>query len=184
MLPVLAVTGLAKEARLAAGPGVTAIGAGGNPERLRALLDARIPPACRAVVSIGIAGGLRPDLAPGDVVIASEVVTGHGRLVADPAVAAALVNRLEGVGSRVCLAAIAGVETAILGVADKAALRERTGTVAVDMESHVAAAYAAAHGLPFAAIRIVCDPADRAIPAFAAQALKPNGEPDLSLIHI
>ena len=66
-LPVLAVTGLAKEARLAAGPGVVAIGAGGDPQRLRRLLDARDPRACRAVVSIGIAGGLDPALRSGDV---------------------------------------------------------------------------------------------------------------------
>ncbi|MFD0933977.1 phosphorylase, partial [Methylobacterium trifolii] len=33
MLPILAVTGLAKEARLAAGPGVEAVGAGGSPQR-------------------------------------------------------------------------------------------------------------------------------------------------------
>jgi hypothetical protein len=50
------------------------------------------------------------------------------------------------------------------------------------MESHVAAAFAAAHGLPFAAIRVVCDPADRAIPAFAASALKPDGEPDIAAV--
>ncbi len=182
MLPVLAVTGLAKEARLAAGPGVTAIGAGGNPERLRALLAARTPSACRAIVSIGIAGGLRGDLAPGDVVIASEVVTGSGRLAADPVVAAALTDRLAGISSGVRLAPIAGVEAAILTGAAKTALRERTGAAVVDMESHVAAAYASAHGLPFAAVRVVCDPADRAIPAFAAQALKPNGEPDIGAV--
>lgn len=179
MLPVLAVTGLAKEARLATGPGVTAIGAGGDPARLRALLEARNLPACRAIVSIGIAGGLSPDLVPGDVVIASEVVTGSGRLAADSAVAATLMERLATLGGRVRLAPVAGVEAAILTAVAKAALHGRTGAASVDMESHVAAAYAEAHGLPFAAIRIVCDPADRAIPAFAAQALKPNGEPDI-----
>lgn len=179
MLSVLAVTGLAKEARLAAGPGVEAIGAGGNPQRLRALLETRDPPACRAVVSIGIAGGLAPDLAAGDVVIASEIVAGERRHPADPAVADALMNRLADLGGVVRRAAVAGVDAAVLTIADKASLHARTGAAAVDMESHVAAAFAARHGLPFAAIRVVCDPADRAIPAFAAQALKPDGEPDI-----
>lgn len=177
MLPVLAVTGLAKEARLAAGPGVIAIGAGGDPRRLRALLEIRVPPECRAVVSIGIAGGLAPDLAAGDVVVATEIVAGDRSYPADRAVADALMARLAALGS--VLAAVAGVETAILAPADKASLHARTGAVAVDMESHVAAAFAARHGLPFAAIRVICDPAKRAIPAFAAQALKPNGEPDI-----
>ncbi|MDB5646599.1 MAG: phosphorylase, partial [Methylobacterium sp.] len=41
------------------------------------------------------------------------------------------------------------------------------------------ASFAEQYGLPFAALRIVCDPATRAIPGFAAKALKPNGEPDV-----
>jgi hopanoid-associated phosphorylase len=182
MLPVLAVTGLAKEARLAAGPGVAAIGAGGNPQRLRILLEAHGPSACRAVVSIGIAGGLASDLVPGDLVIASDIVAGDRRYRAETAVADALLARLAPFGGSVRRSAIAGVEAAILTVADKASLHARTGAVAVDMESHVAAAFAAAHGLPFAAIRVVCDPADRAIPAFAASALKPDGEPDIAAV--
>ena len=37
---VLVVAGLAREARIATGPGVEAIQAGGSPQRLRVLLDA------------------------------------------------------------------------------------------------------------------------------------------------
>lgn len=178
-LPVLAVTGLAKEARLAAGPGVLAIGAGGDPARLRELLAARTEPGCRAVVSIGIAGGLDPDLTPGDVLVASAIVASGERFAADPAIADALLKALGESGLRVRPAVFAGVDAAVLTVPDKAALRAASGCAAVDMESHVAAAFAVHHGLPFAALRIVCDPAARAIPAFAAQALKPNGEPDI-----
>jgi hypothetical protein len=67
-------------------------------------------------------------------------------------------------------------------VSDKAELHARTGALAVDMESHVAAAFAARHALPFAAIRVVCDPAERALPAFAAAALTPEGEPDIRAV--
>ncbi|WP_026597075.1 phosphorylase [Methylobacterium sp. 77] len=179
---VLAVTGLAKEARIASGPGVKALGAGGNPGRLRRLLAADLATGYRAVISIGIAGGLDPDLVPGDVVIASHVLAEDRTYAADPIIAEALLARLTVPAVRAVrarLSPVAGVETAILTVADKATLRARTGTVAVDMESHVAAAFAERWSLPFAAIRVVCDPADRAIPAFAARALKPNGEPDI-----
>ncbi|WP_375456974.1 phosphorylase [uncultured Methylobacterium sp.] len=179
MHPVLAVTGLAREARLAAGPGVEVVGAGGSPERLRALLAARPAPGCRAVVSFGIAGGLDPALAPGAVVIGTAIVTETGRHEADAAIRGAVLAALAAAGLRGRAADIVGVEAAVLSRAAKAELRARTGAAAVDMESHVAAAYAARHGLPFAAIRAVCDPADRALPAFAAHALKPNGEPDL-----
>ncbi|TXM71037.1 phosphorylase [Methylobacterium sp. WL120] len=175
---VLVVAGLAREARIAAGRGVEAIQAGGSPQRLRLLLDARAAPGCRGVVSFGIAGGLDPALRPGDVVVATGIVA-DARWPADARWTAILLKKLETTGRRVVTADLAGVDAAILTVADKAVLRRETGAAGVDMESHVAAAYAARHGLPFAAIRVVCDPAERALPAFAAQALKPNGDPDI-----
>ncbi|WP_027172894.1 phosphorylase [Methylobacterium sp. 10] len=179
MLPILAVTGLSKEARLAAGPGVEAVGAGGSPQRLRALLDLRREPGCRAVISFGIAGGLAPALVAGDVVIATGIVTETGRRETDPGYRDALVSALSRGGVKVLAADLAGVDAAIMSVEAKAGLHARTGAMAVDMESHVAAKFAARHGIPFAAIRVVCDPADRALPAFVATALKPNGDPDI-----
>jgi adenosylhomocysteine nucleosidase len=58
----------------------------------------------------------------------------------------------------------------------KAALHSETGAAAVDMESHIAAAYAAQAGLPFAALRVISDPAHRALPELAQNAIKPNGD--------
>ncbi|MEZ0251214.1 MAG: phosphorylase [Methylobacteriaceae bacterium] len=183
---VLAVAGLAREARIAAGPGVEALQAGGRPDRLRALLDGRSVDGVRAIVSFGIAGGLDPALVPGDVVVAAGIWTESGagprRLPASEPIIAGFRARLSGLGSRVVVADLAGVEAAVMTPEAKAALRARTGAAAVDMESQVAAAYAAAHDLPFAALRVVCDPAERALPAFAAKALKPNGDPDIGAV--
>jgi adenosylhomocysteine nucleosidase len=47
------------------------------------------------------------------------------------------------------------------------------------MESHIAAAYAAEAGLPFAALRVISDPANRALPSLAMSVIKPNGDIDL-----
>jgi adenosylhomocysteine nucleosidase len=183
---VLAVAGLAREARIAAGPGVEAVQAGGNPDRLRALLAGRTAADLRAVVSFGIAGGLDPALAPGTIVVARAVVSesaaGPEPFPASEPLVAGFRARLSALGARVVVADLAGVEAAVMTPAAKAALRARTGAAAVDMESQVAAAYAAAHGLPFAALRVVCDPAGRALPAFAASALKPNGDPDVPAV--
>ena len=74
---------------------------------------------------------------------------------------------------------LAGAEQVIAAKACKAALHSETGAVAVDMESHIAAAYAAEAGLPFAALRVIADPASRALPVLAMTAIKPNGEIDL-----
>ena len=67
-------------------------------------------------------------------------------------------------------------------IAKKAALWMETGAAAVDMESHIAAAYAADAQLPFAALRVISDPANRALPALARDAIKPNGDIDLRLV--
>ncbi len=82
--PILAVTGMAAEARLAAGPGVTTVMAGGNPARLPALLRARIQPDCRALITIGIAGGLDPSLASGHVNRANGVPAPDRRYAPSP----------------------------------------------------------------------------------------------------
>jgi hypothetical protein len=150
--PVLAVTGLALEARLAAGPGVTTIMAGGNPAKLRSLLRTRVRPDCRAVISVGIAGGLDPSLVPGDVIVATGIAAPDRRHAASPVVAQRLAARLSSHPKRVILADLAGVESAVMSPGEKRTLRMTTGALAVDMESHVAAAFAARHGLPFAAV--------------------------------
>lgn len=173
--PILVITGMAAEARLAAGPGVSTIMAGGNPARLRSMLSAGPMPGCRAVVSVGIAGGLDPSLVPGDVIVATGIATADGRHVASPVLAQRLAARLTDHPKRVLLADLAGVDCAVLSPGDKRALRSATGALAVDMESHVAAAFAAQHGLPFAALRVVCDPAHRALPELIATALRPDG---------
>ncbi|MCI0466858.1 MAG: phosphorylase, partial [Beijerinckiaceae bacterium] len=50
-----------------------------------------------------------------------------------------------------------------------------TGALAADTESHVAARAAAAHNLPFAAFRVVADPAHRQLPHAALAAIRPDG---------
>src|SRR6185295_8257575 len=86
-LPVLMVTGLAKEMRLAEGPGLVAIASGGDTRRLRRRLAERLAPGCRAVLSFGIAGGLDPSLSAGDVVIATGIIADGARSPAHPALA-------------------------------------------------------------------------------------------------
>jgi hypothetical protein len=85
-------------------------------------------------------------------------------------------------GQKVVRAGLAGVEQVVLEQAGKARLRATSGASAVDMESHIAAAYATAAGLPFAALRVISDPATRALPAIARNAVKPNGSIDLKKV--
>jgi adenosylhomocysteine nucleosidase len=178
--PVLIVTGLAQEARIAAGPGMTVICGSSDPDQLRALLATVDPATIRGVISFGVAGGLCPTLKSGDVVVATEVMAGDSRWLAGFGLNEELIAGTGlGGGSRVVLGGVVGVERVVVAQAGKAALHLETGAVAVDMESHIAAAYAAEAELPFAALRVVSDPAGRALPALAVDAVKPNGDIDL-----
>jgi adenosylhomocysteine nucleosidase len=180
--PVLIVTGLAQEARIAAGPGMTVICSSSDPQQLRELLTVFDPKTIRGVVSFGVAGGLDPSLKSGDVVVATEVLAGDTRWLAGLALNETMIARAALGRRRVVRGGLAGVEKMIAASALKAALHLQTGAAAVDMESHIAAAYAAEAGLPFAALRVISDPADRALPALALSAIKPNGDIDLRKI--
>jgi hopanoid-associated phosphorylase len=180
--PVLIVTGLVQEARIAAGPGMTVICSSSDPQQLRALLTVFDPSTIRGVISFGVAGGLDPSLKSGDVVVATEVLAGDTRWLAGLALNEEMIASVALGRRRVVRGGLAGVEQVVAASALKAALHLETGAAAVDMESHIAAAYAAEAGLPFAALRVISDPATRALPSLAMAALKPNGEIDLRKI--
>ncbi len=175
--PVLIVTGLAQEARIAAGPGKTVICSSSDPSQLRALLKVFDPRSIRGVISFGVAGGLDPALRTGDVVIASDVIAGDERWPAAHDFSRSLIGGLD--ERRVNRGSLVGVEEVIATPAGKKALRGATGAAACDMESHIAADYAKKTDLPFAAIRVISDPATRALPAIATNAIKPDGNIDL-----
>jgi hypothetical protein len=46
------------------------------------------------------------------------------------------------------------------------------------MESHIAASVATSHGLPFAVLRVVADPARQRIPQAALHGMRPDGSLD------
>ena len=181
---LLVVTGLQKEARAAGGPGIATLCSGGDSERLRTMLARLDPASYWGVVSFGIAGGLDPALVPGDILVGTAVRFGERRHCARNDLSAALAATLKRQTGAVGSGEFAGSDSAVIRIEDKAALRARTGAAAVDMESHVVAEWAAANDLPFAILRVVSDPAHRALPALAAQALKPDGRIDLRRIML
>lgn len=179
--PVLIVTGLVQEAKIAAGPGMTVICSSSDPVQLRALLAGFDPTTIRGVISFGVAGGLDPQLKSGAVIVATEIMAGDRCWQACETLSDELIAG-AGIGEKVFRGGLAGVEKVVTGQVGKAALRSVTGAAAVDMESHIAADYAAEAGLPFAALRVVSDPAHRALPELATTAIKPNGDIDISKV--
>ncbi|MFC0385123.1 phosphorylase family protein [Muricoccus vinaceus] len=174
---ILVATGLLREARILAGPGLEVIAGGGDPARLEAALDARAHGA-GGIISMGIAGALAPDLRPGDWVVAEAVLDGAARLPADAAWASRLLARLP----RARAGAVLGRDLMAAEAREKSALHRATGALAVDMESHVAARVARRHGLPLACARAVSDGAARSLPPAARVGMRADGSMDLPAV--
>lgn len=174
MKPLLIVAGLEREAR-AAGAGVVSVVSGADCALLRARLSEIDPAACAGVVSFGLAGGLEPALAVGALVLGTRAVVSGAAYDCDGALVSRLAESLRTRRIAFTQGVVAGVDAPVLDVAGKQALRARTRGIAVDMESHLAGDFATRARLPFAILRAVSDPAGRALPALAAQAVGADG---------
>jgi adenosylhomocysteine nucleosidase len=173
---IVAVTCLALEARIAVGPGVSVVCSQG--ERLGATLASAVARGARGMISFGIAGGLAPGLAAGDWIAAAAVITGQRRFPTDQAWTRSLRDRLP----HAVQADILGMDNPAADPERKQLLYAQTGAVAVDMESHIAAAVAAAHQIPFAAFRVIIDPADKPLPPAALVGLRADGMADVPAV--
>jgi len=152
-------------------PGSMIACSGGRPAKAEELAAYLLKAGAEGLVSFGVAGALDPGLAPGDLVIGTEVDLGGASLKTDEAWAKRLRNALP----RARLGVVCGAQDAVLTVAAKAALHAESGGLTVDLESGAVAEACAAAGKPFAVIRAVADPAERAIPEFALKGLAEDG---------
>jgi hopanoid-associated phosphorylase len=164
------------EARIALGPGVAVICEQGW--RLVAALEAAVARGAAGIISFGIAGGLAPELVAGDFIVGAAVMAGPRSFPTDEAWARQLLRAMP----HARYGQIVGMDAPIASAAEKQQLHARTGAVAVDNESHIAARIAAAHRLPFAACRTVIDSARTDLPPAAMVGLRHDGTPDLRAI--
>lgn len=147
---------------------------GANGDRAYELARSFCEEGARAVLSIGVSGGLDKALKPGALVIGERVVAGKGGewesdiYLLRAAKRAALTHPPS-------IGAIFGSDIVIDDVETKAVLNRGHECLAVDMESHGAARAAAQAGVPFLAIRAIADPADRALVKAALTAVAPDG---------
>ena len=172
---VIAFVGMAFEAKIAAGPGVLVV-CRNNRHDLATVAGHAARKGYRGIISFGVAGGLAANLRTGDWVVASHVL---GIWQVTRSTDAAWSNSLLEAIAGASYAPILGVDTPVAEPTMKRDLHRATGAAAVDMESHVVARLAAAHGLAFAAMRVIVDPHDRAIPPAAVLGMGRDGGADI-----
>ena len=169
-MTIIAVTGLAKEAKIVGVADVVAVAGGGDSDGLAKKLDA-LHGDLRGVISIGLAGALSPHLKVGDVVIADQIITGLENWDCHEGWRVRLFSRLPHAHQ----GQIFGSDVIIEKAETKSGLYDTTGALAVDMESQVAARFAAKRNLPLAALRVISDDASHVLPPAALVAMKPDG---------
>jgi adenosylhomocysteine nucleosidase len=166
-MTVAIVVGLAAEARIVRQLGWTVAIGGGTARGAQVAAVSLLAQGATALVSFGLAGGLDPALRPGALIVPAAVLAGDRSHATDP-----YLSRLLGGPTD---AVVLGADAVVASVAEKRRWRERTQASAVDLESGEVARVAAAHGVPFAVLRAICDPAERALPPAALAALDARG---------
>lgn len=173
-MTIIAVSGLVKEARIADGPGVRTIAGGTNAVLLRQKLEQAIGEGADGLISIGIAGAVAPSLKAGDCVVGSAVLEDNERFLPDAGWTARILAKLP----HAIPGLVVGADAVMATAWAKAALFRATGAHAVDMESHVVARAAKAHGLHFVVLRTISDSAGTTLPPLVATAVTENGHID------
>ena len=138
-----------------------------------------------ALGCFGVSGGLNPELGVGDLVFADAVFVEEDAGVSlvwerggrDSDVA---FNFQAAKSLTISWGPIITVQKPVFNTAGKRALFDRTGAVAVDMETAAVVCAASRSGLPFFAVRTICDSADVTIPESIYQCVDPQGRPRFS----
>ncbi|RMF99334.1 MAG: purine phosphorylase, partial [Gammaproteobacteria bacterium] len=124
---------------------------------------------------VGTAGGLDPDLAPGALLLPAELRLAGGERLRLPADWHAAVHTCLAARLPVVAGPLVSSRSAVGDAVARQRLRERSGALAVDMESYWLAQAAAAAGVPLLVLRAVADPAAARLPPPLLAALTPDG---------
>jgi hypothetical protein len=136
------------------GGNVQVVHGGWGPASMERTLAWLLPNGPVGVILAGFSGGLVPDLAVGDLVLASEVRTPTGSVY--PVTLPLTTTARTG--------PILSTEHILYDKSEKVALHTSTGALAVDLESATAARLCARAGVPFGCLRVISDDANGDLP--------------------
>lgn len=148
-----------------------------------ALTSARklIAKGVKSLASIGFAGGLDPELAPGQVVLATNLLSLHNKFPegpwsAEPGIIALAHRILTAENISVKQGRTLTTREEILTPLHKRILFKETKALTVDMESAAVAQAASEARIPFFCMRVVCDPAQTKVPEELSGCLDVSGK--------
>lgn len=172
---VIALVGLALEARIAMRSNAFVVCHEKGCD-LATSLESAMEAGCRSIISFGFAGGLAPELRAGDMIVASAIVDRHSIRPTNAAWSNRLCQALPGSHYMPLL----GVDMPIVDAAARREMHLSAGAAAVDTESHIMARFATAHGMAFAALRVIIDSVHRFVPEAALLAMRHDGTIDVA----
>ena len=150
---------------------VVIITGGIGPRRTRQALERCADLPLSAVLSIGCAGALVPDLTTGQLILAPDVrmwspeaETRLDRFPVDPTLLVHTRTAASQAAVPIAEGSLFTSARVLFTPEDKAEQGKMTGAIAVEMESGVHASFAAARGLPFLVLRVILDPVGMALP--------------------
>lgn len=128
-----------------------------------------------AVLSWGCAAGLHSDIEPGALLVPAIVIDVDGENIeVDPQLHTRICQRLGGLAA-IRVESLVSSDAPVVSQQQKAELYARYGAVALDMESAAIALAARSCGIPFAAVRVILDPASQALPEAVIAGMEDDG---------
>lgn len=180
----IVVVGMASEAKVAKGDNAIVVVGAMRSKTLRAKLEAIDTSNVAGVISFGVAGGLDEKLKVGALIVPKAVLFEGGALPVSAELSATIRASVQGKG----LDAhgdmtLVGIDSLATGTTEfRQELHKQTGAHVVDMESHIAAQFAASRQLPFAVVRTLSDTVGDVMPPAAMLELGENGEVQLGKV--
>lgn len=148
---------------------------GAGAERASRAAARLIDAGAGALISFGFAGALAEHLDTGHVLVPDGIVTDRGRFAPSAAWRNAVLRVLEPGPAVVHGGAVACCDDVVSSPLEKRALHQRTGAVAVDMESAAVTAAAGKYGLPCLVVRTVLDTTRMTLPRAIMECSDPYG---------
>jgi adenosylhomocysteine nucleosidase len=155
--------------------GVSVQVSGVGQQRARLAGRKLIESGVKALVSWGCAGGLTSQVSPGSLILPDKIVSADGSIYGVDSVWHERLFRRLGGHIDLHNGFLAESKAVLVSPAEKKALFDTTGAIAVDMESAAVVAVAHQAGVPFVAIRAIADRADLTVPRSVLRCLDEFG---------